>query len=123
MANKILLVEDDPDVREAYQAILERKGYDVQVAKDGHAGLALASSHKPDLILLDLLMPGMSGLEFLKIYQPKEKHPDVKVVVLSNIEEPFYAALELGAMDYLVKSDLSAKEFGDFIKQTLENGQ
>lgn len=116
---KILLIEDDDILRQAYDALLSKQGYDIVIAKDGVEGLAQAEATQPDLILLDMLMPRSSGLEFLQQYQPKTKHPDVKVVVLSNVEEPFYKALEYGAVDYWIKSDLSAQEVVELVKKTL----
>jgi CheY-like chemotaxis protein len=115
----ILLVEDDASVREAYEVLLKRQGYHVNSAVNGKAGLELALQAEPDLILLDIFMPVMNGLEFLKHYKPKEKHPTVKVVMLTNVEEPFYAAMELGANEYIVKADVSGKEVIQLIHKLL----
>lgn len=115
----ILLIDDDPKIRQAYEALLKKAGFEVRTAENGKQGLAAAESKKPDLILLDVFMPVMSGLDFLKQYSPKQKHPEVKVIVLTNVEEPFYKAMELGATDYVVKSDVSGKEMAEIIKQTL----
>lgn len=116
---KILLVEDDANVREAYELLLKKQGFSVRSAGNGQEGLTMALAEEPDLILLDIFMPLMNGLEFLKEYKPKEKHPKVRVVMLTNVEEPFYKAMELGASEYVVKADTSGKEIVEIIKKLL----
>lgn len=120
MPNKVLIVEDDDAIRKVYVDTLKRHGFDVLEASGGNDALKVVKDSEPDLILLDMMMPNGNGQEFLEAYQPRQKHPAVKVVILSNIEEPFYKAMELGAIDYIVKSDIGAKELVDFVKRTLE---
>lgn len=106
---KILIVEDDKALNSAYQMILEHEGYDVKTAFDGKEGLELAASFEPHIILLDLLMPTMGGISFLEHYNPSEKHPEVKVIVLSNMGDYQLVdqARNLGAYKYIVKAHTS----------------
>lgn len=118
---KILVVEDDPQLKHTYEIILDKEGYQVARAKDGEDALIKAETFDPDLILLDLLMPKMNGLDFLRRYDIKNKHPMVKVIVFSNISMPeeMVEAHELGASNYLLKSATSPKQLADLIKKTL----
>lgn len=105
MAN-ILVIEDDKVLNQAYKLILEKAGHQVTTAFNGAQGLDAADENEPDIILLDLLMPTMSGLEFLKEYDAPAKHPDTKIVILSNIgnEAEAEKGLKLGAYKYIVKA-------------------
>ena len=102
---KILIVEDQQIFQNLYQAIFERENFEIVAAYDGEEGLNLAGEHQPDLILLDLMMPKVDGIEFLKRYKPRD-HPETKVIVFSNAEIPelMQAADELGAFKFLVKA-------------------
>ncbi len=111
MAN-ILIVEDDKALNDAYKLILNKEGHKVIVARDGEDGLEKLASYKPDLILLDLLMPKLDGLGFLTKY--REEYPDqtAKVVVLTNLDQDaeINQALKLGAYKYIVKARTSPKQ-------------
>ena len=102
---KILVVEDDKVLNSAYQMILEKDGHTVKAVFDGAEALKLAAKFKPDIILLDLLMPLLGGIDFLATYQPL-KHPKVRVIVLSNMgdEKMVDQARDLGAHKYIVKA-------------------
>src|SRR5688500_4402510 len=82
----ILIVEDEQSLNEAYQMILRKAGYTVQVAFDGQEALEVSDMEEPALILLDLRMPRMDGIGFLRHYNLKQDHPDVKVIVFSNYD-------------------------------------
>src|SRR5688572_26618795 len=99
---KILVVEDDQTLQKVYRAVLAKEGFKVEVASDGLEGLMKAEADEPDLIVLDMLMPNMTGIEFLKAYDIKNKHPKVKVIAFSNSDVPdrVNEALELGAKKY-----------------------
>lgn len=103
---QILVVEDDKDLNNAYRLILESAGHKVATAFDGKEALAELKTFKPDLILLDLLMPIMGGLEFLKNYNVKDQHPDVKVLIFTNMENSpeVTQAYDLGALRCIIKS-------------------
>lgn len=123
MKRKILIVEDELSLNEAYQMILNQEGYDVYVAYDGDEALKLCETLEPDLILLDLRMPRMSGIEFLQHYQLAEKHPKVKVIVFSNLdtEKEVNKAYQLGAHKYMLKAWASPKELSQLVSNTLQN--
>jgi CheY-like chemotaxis protein len=102
---KLLIVEDDKDLNAAYRLILEREGHEVESAFNGKEALEKLNSFQPQLILLDLLMPIMGGLEFLKNYDLKE-NPDVKVLIFTNMENSpeVNEAYTLGAHRCIIKS-------------------
>lgn len=117
----IMVVEDERTLRDAYQIILRTAGYSVVAASDGQEALDTATKIEPALILLDLRMPHMDGLEFLHEYKLKEKHPDVKVVVFSNydMQKEIDEAYRLGADRYILKAWASPKELLQVVADTL----
>lgn len=118
---KILVVEDEPELAEIYQALLEQEDYDVMVAHNGRDALTTAQNDTPHLILLDLRMPVMNGVEFLEEYRLKETHPDVKVVVFSNydMQDEIDDAYRLGADRYVLKAWASPRELLQIVKDSL----
>lgn len=120
MSPTVLLVEDDPVLRSAYDTILKAEGFKVMVANDGWQGLEIARKEPVHTIILDMLMPNISGLEFLRSFKPYD-HPDTFFLVLSNVadSEEIRQAKDLGASMYLVKSDYSPKEVVNLIKANL----
>jgi DNA-binding response OmpR family regulator len=106
MSKRVLIVEDDELLREIYATKLEMEGFQVETAKDGLEGLEKASRAKPDIILLDMIMPRMTGLEFLQAFRPASNHPRIATVIMSNKSTvaEINRAKELGALDYLIKS-------------------
>ena len=121
---KILLIEDDLDLAELYEEVLSTK-YTVEVAGDGKQGLELAKKSKPDLILLDILLPEMNGFELLKVLKKDPETKDISVVILTNlgskhVDEDKKLALLLGAEDYLVKAHHQPQEIVEKISSYLE---
>lgn len=108
----ILVVEDDLSLNEAYKMILESSGHNTRTAYDGKEALKLVAEQEPDIIFLDLRMPIMDGIEFLKEYQPKKNHKHVKIIVFSNydMQQEVDEAYELGAERYVLKAWASPKE-------------
>ena len=119
--SKILIVEDDAFLRKAYVNVLTKEGFEVDFAATGTEALEKATAHEPDLIILDMLMPQMNGIEFLKTYDIKNKHPRVKVIVFSNmsIAETVNEAIALGASNYKTKAFFSPREMVQLIRDTL----
>ena len=119
---KVLIVEDELPLRMAYDTILKREGHIVDRAKDGQEALEKVDKLNPDLILLDLLMPNVDGIEFLKKYDLK-KHPKVKVVVFSNLShsEQIQEAEALGAKKYVVKSSVTPSQLSNLIHEVLSD--
>lgn len=108
---KVLIVEDNETLNEAYKLILEKDGHEVSTAFNGEEGLAKLEDTMPDLILLDMLMPKMDGLEFLRRYKA-DKYPKTTVIILSNLneDEQVDEARKLGAHRYILKANTSPKE-------------
>jgi DNA-binding response OmpR family regulator len=121
---KVLIVEDDKFLRKACEVGLKKQGFVVLTAEDGQEGLEKAISGSPDLILLDLLMPRLSGMETLKALKEDEQTRHIPVVILSNssIELDKQRAKDLGAIGYLVKASLSLQELGERVAAFLEKG-
>lgn len=117
----ILVVEDETSLNEAYQMILTQAGYVVHTAFNGKDALEKSEAHEPDLILLDLRMPQMDGVEFLREYHLKEDHPKVKVIVFSNydMQKEIDEAYKLGAHRYILKTWASPKELLQIVESTL----
>lgn len=121
--NKILVVEDDPDLAEAYRLILEQSDYEVALARNGEEALVQSNAQNPDLILLDLRMPVMTGVEFLKKYNLHSEHPGVKVIVFSNydLQDEIDDAFKLGASRYVLKAWASPKELLQIVEDALSS--
>ncbi|HET9174365.1 MAG TPA: response regulator [Candidatus Saccharimonadales bacterium] len=122
MAN-ILVVEDDKDLNNAYKVILESEGHTVETAFNGQEALKTLASFSPDLILLDLLMPIMGGLEFLQHYDQVDKHPEVKVLIFTNMENSpeVTEAYNLGAHRCIIKSWTAPQNLARVVSDTLNN--
>ena len=93
-AKKILIVDDEQDILAYFEAIFQDSGYDTVVARDGSEGLELAKSEKPDLIALDITMPGQSGM---KTYRQYKRHPalkDIPVIIITAINDSFKSLLD-----------------------------
>ncbi len=118
---RILLVEDDRFLRRACEASLRQRGYTVTAAADGEEGLRLARSERPDLVLLDMLMPKLSGLEALRALRSEDGTRAIPVVILSNSsrEQDVQAVSALGISGYFVKSNLSLQELGEKVDRLL----
>jgi CheY-like chemotaxis protein len=118
---KILVVEDYESLQKIYRTVLEQEGYNVDVVNDGFLAMDKAKGGAYDLILLDLLLPHMSGLEFLHAFNPKS-HPETKIVICSNFNNPKFMqeASDLGVAHHLTKSNLSPKEVVNVIAATLK---
>jgi CheY-like chemotaxis protein len=112
---RILLIEDDKFLRRACETGLKKRGFTVLTANDGEEGLQQAQSGSPDIILLDMLMPKLNGLETLEALKKDERTRRIPVVILSNssVDSDIHQARALGAIGYLVKASLSLSELGD----------
>lgn len=114
---KILVVEDEPELRDTYELILSTEPYDVNVASNGKQALDLCIGKSYQLILLDLMMPIMDGVQFLESFKVEE-HPNTKIIIISNLSmgEMLNKALELGAQRSVVKADLTPKELLSLVR-------
>jgi DNA-binding response OmpR family regulator len=122
---KILIIEDDRVLNSAYQMILEKEGHEVETAFDGQEGLKKAESLKPNIILLDLLMPTMGGISFLEKYDVEQHASETKVIVLSNMgdEQLVEKARELGAYKYIVKAHTTPGQLSVMVNHILQKSK
>ena len=125
MAAKILIIEDDRFLRELMARKLEQTGYEIVEAVDGEDGLKKVAAEKPDLTLLDLILPGIDGFEVLSKMKEKPELSKIPVIILSNLgqREDIERGLKLGAVDFLVKAHFTPNEIVDKIKQILAKGK
>ena len=112
MAKRILLVEDDRFLRRLHEVGLRKQGFTVLTAIDGEDGLRLAQAERPDLVLLDLVMPKLQGFEVLRVLKAAPQTAAIPVVVLSSLggDADVQAALRAGAASYIVKTAVAMPE-------------
>jgi len=120
-AKKILLVEDDDYLADVYKTRLTQEGFEVDRIADGEDALAAALNFRPDLVLLDIMMPKVSGFEVLKILRDTPTTSKVKIIMITALgqEADQHKATSLGADDYLVKSQVVIADVVAKIKQHL----
>jgi DNA-binding response OmpR family regulator len=120
--SKILFVEDEPSLQKAISEVLIQEGYKVLTAADGEEGLKIAISEKPNLILLDLILPKKDGFEVLKELKADAGMKDIPVIVLTNLEGvgDVEKALTLGATTYLVKANYDLEDVLKTVKSQIK---
>ena len=121
MATKIAIIEDDPAISQMYRMKFETDGYEVETAENGKIGLELAEKMKPDIILLDLMMPEMNGDEMLDKMRKTPWGKDTKVIILTNIGEqeiPDHVKT-LGVRAIVLKADMTPRQVADLVKKEL----
>lgn len=118
---KILFIEDESTLQKTLGTVLTKEGYQVVSALDGEIGFRMAKKEKPDLILLDLILPKMNGFDVLKSIKAEETIKEIPIIVLTNLEsmEDIQKALDLGAATYLVKANYSLEEVLEKINKTI----
>lgn len=119
---KVLIIEDDDHISKVYQIKLDKENVDTVVARDGEEGVNMVSSEKPDLVLLDLMIPKKDGFVVLEEVKKTELGKKIPILVLSNLgqEGDIKRAIGLGAADYFIKVNLSIQEIVDKVKQYLK---
>ena len=117
----ILIIEDDPILSKMYTEKFTTEGFNVITALDGESGLDMAVSNKIDIILLDVMLPRVSGIDLLKKLRDHETGKNTLVVVLTNLADPEEKkrALDLGVKDYLVKAMQNPAQVVDKIKERI----
>jgi DNA-binding response OmpR family regulator len=118
---KIAIIEDDQAISQMYRFKFEAEGYSVETAENGKLGLALAENMKPDIILLDLMMPEMTGDEMLEALRKTAWGKDIKVIILTNMGEQEIPAKvkELGVGGVILKADMTPRQVADVVKTHL----
>lgn len=119
---KIAIIEDDPVISQMYRMKFESDGFDVQVAENGRDGVALAERMVPDMILLDMQMPIMTGSEALAEIRKQDWGKTVPVIILTNLgeEEAPKNLHALGIHSYIVKADLTPRQVVERVKEALK---
>lgn len=122
MAIKILLAEDDLQLIDMYRRKFELEGFEVQFAEDGEKAIQILENWKPDVALLDIMMPKVNGLDVLKHIKEKPGYEDVITVMLTNLgnESTAEEIYKLGATEYIVKADMTPLEVSDKVKELIK---
>ena len=122
MARTILIIEDDKFLRELIAQKLIKEGFEISEAVDGEEGMKKVKEEKPDLVLLDLILPGVDGFEVLARIKEDPVLAAIPVIILSNLgqKEDVERGLKLGAVDYLIKAHFTPGEIIEKIKNTLK---
>ena len=119
---RVLIVEDDPLISRMYQTVFEFEGFEVDMARNGEEGIAHLKKNIPKMILLDIMMPKMSGIDVLREIKGNPKTKKIPVVVLTNLsaDKDVEIALGLGAVKYIVKSKTKPREVVVQIQEILD---
>src|SRR3989344_7436695 len=120
--SKILIVEDDPLMSRLYERVFKFEGYEVDVAMNGREGLEKVRAFAPSIIVLDIMMPEMNGLEVLDKLKADPDTRKIPVVVLTNLAgtRDAQVALTKGAVKYIIKSEYEPKQVADMVKEVLK---
>ena len=125
MPRKILIVEDDIPLYNLYKTELEMKGYEVTNVADGNLAYEAIKTQKPDLVLLDLMLPNKNGLQILEELKGQDETKTIKVIILTNFgnEDNVSKALELGAGDYIMKYNIVPSELSEKVASFLGDAE
>ena len=118
---KIAIIEDDSAISQMYRIKFESEGYVVETAENGKLGLALIQDMKPDMVLLDLMMPEMNGDEMLAKLRATDWGRDIKVIVLTNMGESEVPASikELNVRAFILKANMTPRQVAELVKEQL----
>jgi len=119
--SKIAIIEDDAAISQMYRMKFETEGYDVETAENGKIGLALIEEMKPDIVLLDLMMPEMDGEEMLTKLRKESWGKDIKVIILTNMGES-EAPASIKTMNveaFILKANMTPRQVAELVKQYL----
>lgn len=124
-SKKILLVEDEDFIRELYVRQLTKAGFQVKSAVDGQTGLNLLKSEAFDLLLLDIMLPGMNGLQLLREFKTQNPNSKMITILLTNLgqEAVIKEGFELGAQAYLIKASYTPDQVVNEVRNALAGGQ
>lgn len=120
-AIKIAIIEDDQAISQMYRIKFEAEGYEVETAENGQLGLELAEKMRPDVILLDLMMPVMTGDQMLQQLRATDWGKDIKVIILTNMgeQEAPEVLRSLGARRFIVKAEMTPRQVAEMVQQEL----
>jgi DNA-binding response OmpR family regulator len=122
MMAKVAIIEDDLAIAQMYRLKFEAEGFDVRIAENGKLGLELCEDFKPDIILLDLMMPEMNGDEMLERLRHTEWGKNTKVVILTNVgeQEAPEKLKDLNVSAFIVKADMTPKQVAELVKEQIK---
>ncbi|MDD3679058.1 MAG: response regulator [Patescibacteria group bacterium] len=122
MAIKILLAEDDIQLIDMYRRKFELEGFDVRFAEDGQQALDILADWKPDVALIDIMMPRVNGLDVLKYIKDRKDYSEVLTIMLTNLgnESTAEEIYKLGATEYIVKADMTPLEVSEKVKELIK---
>ena len=123
MSTKIAIVEDDQAISQMYRIKFEAEGYEVETAENGKLGLELIQKMRPNIVLLDLMMPVMTGGEVLAKLRKSDWGKDIKVVILTNMGEQEIPedVKKLGVSAVILKADMTPRQVAELVKSQLKN--
>jgi len=123
MATKIAIIEDDQAISQMYRIKFETDGYEVETAENGKQGLELCEKMKPEIILLDVMMPEMTGPEMLEKLRATDWGSDIKVLILTNMGEQEIPDLiaKYNVKDVILKADMTPSQVASLVKKTLKS--
>lgn len=121
MSVKIAIIEDDAAIAQMYRMKFEAEGFDVDTAENGRLGLELIEQMSPDMVLLDLMMPEMTGDEMLVALRKKDWGVNTKVIILTNMGEQEAPAVvkDLGVLAFIVKAEMTPRQVAELVKSHL----
>ena len=116
-----MIIEDDVFLQKAYDVKFEKEGIELLIASDGDQALAMLAKDPPDLILLDIMLPGISGFDVLRQIRSNEKWKSVPVVILSNLgqAEDIEKGKKLGVKEYIIKANAKINEVIELVRKYL----
>lgn len=119
--SKIAIIEDDAAISQMYRIKFEAEGYDVETAENGRLGLELLETMKPDIVLLDLMMPEMTGDEMLVKLRATDWGKDMKVIILTNMGEQEVPEIikTLGVRRFILKAEMTPRQVAEMVKSEL----
>lgn len=118
---KIAIIEDDLAISQMYRIKFEAENYEVETAENGRLGLEMIEKMQPDIILLDLMMPEMSGDEMLKAMRATDWGKNIKVIILTNMGEQEAPPIlkDLGVRKFIVKAEMTPRQVAEMVKTEL----
>lgn len=121
--SKIAIIEDDAAISQMYRIKFEAEGYEVETAENGKLGLALVEELKPDVVLLDLMMPEMNGDEMLEKMRATDWGKDIKVIILTNMGESEApdTIKELNVEAFILKANMTPRQVAELVKEKLSS--
>ncbi len=117
---RVGIIEDDPSIVKMYKMKLEQEGYEVESASNGNLGYDMVVSFKPNVILLDIMMPESGGVDFLSKLRSNGRYDDIRVIVMTNLDDDQMrkSMIDFKVIDYLVKAETTPSQIVEKIKTT-----